>query len=837
MAPTIKVRSSLYTNEVFNLSYEELYNYIKNDLSLDEKPPTYYEIIDGPCRAYVDIDIKTGHREGLEERKQHLEVIRKRLSRFEYKIVDGCRHINGVYKLSFHIIFRDLYFREGLAMKNFVSSLLLDGVDMSVYKKAGSQQLFRLPYNGKTAEDHKLIYTLKDNNKRMKFEDFTLDDFKECLISSVPKDATFFSYKSLHKDSDADIDLDVDEYFDNDFDNDNVESLEEHEEVFTETKEHCELDTPEAIDALLGCILKEGEQNIHWDDWKNIVWALRNISDENDYDLRSLAHTFSKASEKYDKKTTDKTYDNIDKYPNAEMLKMGSLVNYVKENHEDAYFAWKKKYRTPKNKELTLLFSAFRDGDLADYFADKYKDEFIYFEGKLYNYNGVYWEEKTNKVIFAELKKLFFVLLSLINKNFNQDDDTYKTALAKALQLRTLSKQKSFVELIIMELTVEEDRFDNNGDLLGFTNGTYELNNGIFREGRAEDYITMTVGYDYAPTSTHRISEFMSKVMPHQDERNALIEILATSLRGKTLEKFNVLTGEGGNGKDSLMTYLMKYVLGPFYFEANSSVLTDELRSELSPGIAAMHKKRLVVYNEPKKVIKVNMMKHLTGGSNIAVRGLYSNKVGIDLAASHFLLCNNKPKLDEVSEAVARRLIVAPFRSLFRSADDIKNEFSADTPYLYEGSDFFKSVEFGEEYKLEMMNLLLAAYSTYKNNKYNLSPLPRSMVNLAKEYMADCDEFYGWFITKYEKSTDENDFIQIKEIFNCFKSSSFYADLSKSARRCYTMKKLNEEIETNPNLRLYYKERHRPHINEKQKEFRNTLIKWKIKEEENDDED
>lgn len=70
------------------------------------------------------------------------------------------------------------------------------------------------------------------------------------------------------------------------------------------------------------------------------------------------------------------------------------------------------------------------------------------------------------------------------------------------------------------------------------------------------------------------------------------------------------------------------------------------------------------------------------------------------------------------------------------------------------------------------------------------------MVSLAREYMADCDEFYGWFITRYEKSNEEKDFIQIKDIFNEFKSSSFYADLSKSARRSYTMKKLFKRIQT-----------------------------------------
>jgi phage/plasmid-associated DNA primase len=684
--------------------------------------------------------------------------------------------------------------------------------DKSVYKAAGKMQLMRLPYSGKTDEDLSFM-KIYGNKGVKKFEKITEKDYAKCCITLVPEDAVLEGAKESFSESD----------------DEDVEIL-----VNEETKQPTVEE--EEVAALVNCILEDGKQDIHWDDWKNVVWALRNIADDNGYDLRPLAHKFSKASDKYDKHTTNDMYDNIEKYPNANLLKMGSLVDFVKKNYEDAYFNWKKEYRTPKNKELALLHSAFRDGDVADYFCEKFKNEFIAFEGKLYNFNGVYWEEKTNKVLFGELKKLYFVLLEVCNVHFRNDDETYKAALGKILQLRTLSKQKSFVELILMELSVEEDVFDKNGDLLGFTNGTYELENGLFREGRPEDYITLTVGYDYEPTTTHRVDEFMRKVMPHEDERKALIELLATSLRGKTLEKFSVLTGIGGNGKDSLMTYLMKYVLGSFYFEANSSILTDELRSELSPGIAAMHKKRLVVCNEPKKVIRVNMMKHLTGGSNIAVRGLYSNKVGIDLHATLCMLCNSdKPRLDEVSEAVARRLELVPFRSLFRSASTIKNEFSEDTPYLYEGSDYFKSEQFGIDYRVEMMNLLLTAYVGYRERGYHLAQLPESMTALAKEYMADCDEFYTWFTTRYEKTTDSNDYIQVKNVFADFKNSSFYADLSKSARRAFTLKKLTEEVQKNPNLRLYYKEDLRIRIDGVQKKFRNTLLKWKLKEDENEE--
>ena len=38
---------------------------------------------------------------------------------------------------------------------------------------------------------------------------------------------------------------------------------------------------------------------------------------------------------------------------------------------------------------------------------------------------------------------------------------------------------------------------DTNLDLLGFTNGVYDLENGIFREGRPSDFISLSTNLEY----------------------------------------------------------------------------------------------------------------------------------------------------------------------------------------------------------------------------------------------------------------------------------------------------------------------------------------------------
>ena len=86
-----------------------------------------------------------------------------------------------------------------------------------------------------------------------------------------------------------------------------------------------------------------------------------------------------------------------------------------------------------------------------------------------------------------------------------------------------------------------------------------------------------------------------------------------------------------------------------------------------------MDKKRCVIYSEPNKEmnLKNNTLKELSGGKQINARGLYSKNTETILHATNIILCNNIPKLDDVDEAISQRLLVVPFRSLFRKPEDI----------------------------------------------------------------------------------------------------------------------------------------------------------------------
>ena len=52
-------------------------------------------------------------------------------------------------------------------------------------------------------------------------------------------------------------------------------------------------------------------------------------------------------------------------------------------------------------------------------------------------------------------------------------------------------------------------KLDSDNNLIGFNNGVYDLFNFEFRSGKPEDYITMTVSYDYQENHTEKYNDLL----------------------------------------------------------------------------------------------------------------------------------------------------------------------------------------------------------------------------------------------------------------------------------------------------------------------------------------
>lgn len=597
----------------------------------------------------------------------------------------------------------------------------------------------------------------------------------------------------------------------------------------------------------------------NYDDWIKIGSIVKYYF--NDDEGLNLYLKHSKRSNKYDENECITKWDS---FINLNCT-IGSLFHMLKEDVDNNTFR-RITYKINNDKELKanksndkyvinsehdiLKRGTFTDFDVADYFVDKY-DNFIMYDNVVYSYNGIFWD-KAKYDITKLLSNEYFYFVDILQNELNENIDNtnavkfIQKALKNCERLRSHNHLKNMIEAIKSKIDMKDDVFDQNIYLVCFNNGTYNLKNNAFRENRKEDYITKCVGYDYEYISSNHedmilLESFLNKVMPVKEELKLLLTILSTTLINETLEKIIILTGRGGNGKDTLITYLLKSVLGKLYYKANNSTIQQQNKGGVNVELANCHKKNLILFNEPDDKINLisSTLKELTGGKEINARGLYSSNTETKLNPTLIIMANDLPKLDKVDDAMARRLIVFKFNTMFMEKDKfeenniIKEGLDENTEtYYYFADKYFKSPEFIERVKLSMMNLMIYYFQLYKNNNYNLQ-IPQSIKENSKKYLNESDNFTNWFNSEYEKTDDKNDMVKIKDIWLYYQNSNYYQNLTKQDKREHNQKWfLAEKIKKNLALRKYFKER----LDRNKTTFRNILTNYKKIENDDDDE-
>ena len=108
--------------------------------------------------------------------------------------------------------------------------------------------------------------------------------------------------------------------------------------------------------------------------------------------------------------------------------------------------------------------------------------------------------------------------------------------------------------------------------------------------------VSQIANYEYkAEMKDGKREEMMriiTQIMPNEDERDYLLMAMASGLFGRTVQNLFILTGEGGNGKDMLMSKLYRDCVGRDHYNySNTSILTEKRKSELCQGIANMYYK------------------------------------------------------------------------------------------------------------------------------------------------------------------------------------------------------------------------------------------------------
>jgi P4 family phage/plasmid primase-like protien len=399
-----------------------------------------------------------------------------------------------------------------------------------------------------------------------------------------------------------------------------------------------------------------------------------------------------------------------------------------------------------KNKELTKLYNQVLDGHKVIKLSEllhKLEIDFKYTGGMWYYFNGTIWRlDKESLELRKRILKLSNQFYTIKSHYENQGGDTSNNLVKNIKSLINKLYKPGFEEEVIKgaKMYYNDEAFITNLNskkhLVPFSNGVYDLLEARFRKTKKDDYINLTVGYNYDERCNNKeVYLFLEQVLPNIEVRNYVLKKMSECLNGDIPNtNFLMFIGDSGaNGKSQLLN-LMKLAMGEFGEKVEVTLLTrkrNNANEANSEKIKLMYK-RFAFLSEPEDGEKINigLLKELTGSEEIVARGLYQDAVSFVLEAKLFLACNELPEIKGEDTALWRRIRVIDFPSRFVDDPKVNGEYKIDRTLP---SRMREDITWRQTF----VNILLSYY--FKDVKE-----PLEVQIKTNEYRQENNEFYNW---------------------------------------------------------------------------------------------
>jgi putative DNA primase/helicase len=209
------------------------------------------------------------------------------------------------------------------------------------------------------------------------------------------------------------------------------------------------------------------------------------------------------------------------------------------------------------------------------------------------------------------------------------------------------------------------DQWDANDWLWNMAGETIDLHSGVGHVPDPDDYITKLAACAAAPPGTpHPLwTGFLERIMPDPELRSFSQRFAGYSLTGDTSEhKFCFGYGTGANGKSTYINTIAG-IMNDYATVSGVGTFIASNTERHPTDVAKLHGYRLVVAQETEKGRRWDetKIKSMTGGDPMTARFMRCDFFDFVPRFKLFIVGNHKPRLDNVDEAMRRRLLLVPF--------------------------------------------------------------------------------------------------------------------------------------------------------------------------------
>ena len=446
----------------------------------------------------------------------------------------------------------------------------------------------------------------------------------------------------------------------------------------------------------------------------------------------------------------------------------------------------------------------------------KYKSKvFVYYENKWYDETDSKQQHKLSRYISENLYDLVF-------KDIADDislDDKFRGMLLMNLRDNTckLSRMSDIIKHTLSSALLMKEDFNSKPFLLGFDNGVFDLETNTFRDYQYDDYMTMSVNYDYAKPNyedeevlklREELITMIETIHPDPDIRQLYIQVLASGLDGRAYQKLFLFNGQGGNGK-GLTGKLMKLILGDYYHQPTNAILSEDEKSNTpSPDIANLKNKRYLNFAEVEGSLKVTIIKKLSGGDQFTGRFLNQNPETFDPTWTNVLEFNEAPAFEGAGDAtmasfVRRALDIQFATNCVAKGDDRIGTTVSGITYI-EANSKYETPQYLKSVRLIFLDILLGAYANYRDPNGNgmVFTVPESVTLRTQNFLENQNIFKTLFNKIWIKvdvnhsniMDVEEKTLRLKDMWQMLASSEAYKLLSYREKRKYCKERFYEWI-------------------------------------------
>ena len=516
-------------------------------------------------------------------------------------------------------------------------------------------------------------------------------------------------------------------------------------------------------------------------DWLHTGLALHNV----DNSLFPAWVEFSKkCSRKFKEGECERIWKTMKNPYNGNVLTIRSLAYWAKQDDPKQFEAFVK-------EEFKNMIKKSLDGNtyfLAKSVYAKYSDRFVCSSIT----KNIWWEFKHHRWNRVQDGYTLKILLSEDFANeYNREiaEISLKLTQVSGIEKEELQSRRTrydkivenlmnthFKETLVKECKnlfyddLFEQKLNSNLNLIGFENGIFDLEKGVFREGHPDDYVTMSTKNDYHKWSEKnpfniQINKFFEQVFPNRKVRKYFLIVLSTCVSGQTKEeKFYIMTGSGSNGK-SLTNDLMSKALGDYYMSCDISLITRKRgqSNAAAPEKVRMKGRRCGVFQEADDGEKMNvgLVKEMTGGDIMLMRDLFKGSdemIEFKPQMKYFLTANQLPDVPSTDDGTWRRIRVIEFISKFTNNPTKSNEFIIDTNLKQ------KIEQWAPTFASYLIHLYM---NEYNNNTYLVEP--QEVMASTNQYKMENDYLTEYFMDRISITTNSKNTIGINILWEDFR--------------------------------------------------------------------